>query len=199
MKTMINKLKRHEGNIPVCKLFFIILITLSVTVIISASTPVQYNDFQGRDSLKNKKLDLLQKLESGKQITQEDIRSSFDNQASEDLISLEYDFPEVSDIEFFQHQYSFAGSDIYDNLNDINIQIPDLEIRINHKDLSKCLEELRSEMESFSKSEEFLNMKEDLKKCSEEFKKDIKKMKEDIMRSHQEKSGKGALHTIVED
>ena len=187
MKILINNFKRLVMSILMRKIFYTPLIMISLAIIFSASSMVEKDDLQSKDSHKNWKLDLLEKLESGKQVSPEDFQLLFKDNSDNDILSQDPDLPSVPDILCFPAEHSFPGPFFYHDYDETEFGInPDICIRINHEKLLKNIDQLRKEVESFRNSEEFLNLQEDLRKWGDQFRKDIEKMKEDIIRSGRE-------------
>jgi len=198
MKIRINNLKKSEENILKYKMYCIPFILIALTVILSASVPIPQDDLQNKDNLKDKKLDLLEKLESGKQVTSEDIWSSYRDNIDDDFLLQDPDFPPVVDILCLPSLPSLPDPFFYHNHDGgDHVIISDMDIREIHERLSQSIEELRKEIESFRNSEDFVNMQEELRKWSDEFKKDIGKLKEDIIRSGRETRSKREIHPIM--
>jgi hypothetical protein len=186
MKIRINKSKRSEKSILKDKTFYIQLIMISLAVVFSASALRPCNGLQEHENLKEKKLDLLQKLESGKQVTSEDIRSSYGNISGNDFSFPEPDFFFLSDAPSFCPEPPLNDPFFYNdydyNFND-NVVIPDIDLKEIHDGVLKSIEEIKKEAESFRNSDEFINMQIETRKWIDEFKEEVKRMKEDIRKS----------------
>jgi hypothetical protein len=76
---------------------FNMLIMIALAILFSASVQFPQDDPQNNDNLKDKKLDLLEKLENGKKVTSDDILASFGKNAGSDFILSDPDSPEFFD------------------------------------------------------------------------------------------------------
>jgi hypothetical protein len=188
MKIRINKSKKSEKSILKNKILYIPLIMISLAFVFSASALIPSYGLQEKENLKDKKLDLLQKLESGKQVTFEDIRSSYGNISGSDFSLPEPDFPFLTDAPCFcpapslNDPFLFNDYDYNYNYNE-SVIIPDIDLEEIHDGILKSIEEIKKEAESFRNSEEFVNLRIETRKWIDEFKEEVKRIREDIRKS----------------
>jgi uncharacterized coiled-coil DUF342 family protein len=130
-----------------------LLVILAILTSGSAIIPDQTVNIN--DDLRQKKLILLEKLETGNQITAEEIRSSF-GERSEAEIYLGTDYPLV-----ISH---------YD--------IENIKESVRHE-----LENLKKEIGNLKSSEEFVKAMDEMRKASDEIRKELEKMREEIRRT----------------
>ena len=188
MKIRRNKSKRSGKSILKYKIFYVPIIMISLAIVFSASALIPCYGLQEQDGLKEKKLDLLQKLESGKQVTSEEIWSSYGNISGNDFLLTEPDFFILSDDPSFCPTPSLNDpffNDNYDynyNYNE-SVVIPDIDLKEIHDGILKSIEEVKKEAESFRNSEEFVNLRIETRKWIDGFKKEVKRIKEDIRKS----------------
>ena len=163
MKTLISK----TGSSQILPFVFFLL-----SFIFSSSNLISRESSLNEGNTGNKKLDILEKLESGKPVSSEEITSSFSDFSIEDTVQWEFWIPEMN---------IFPGPFFYKDYNGNDHQIiSDIEVKEIHKRLSESLEELRKNIESFRNSEDFLIMQDELKKWNENFRKEIEKMREEF-------------------
>lgn len=139
-----------------------ILIMVASAIILSASRPVSQDDTRKKDDLKNRKLDILEKLEHGQKITSDGIRSIHDDFYSDDFLSGPF------------FKYGCHNEDL---------DICDMDFSALRENLSVNIGELKKEIEAFRNSEDFSNMQEEFRKWGDDFKKEIENLKEDIFKS----------------
>lgn len=93
-------------------------------MLLSASSFITQDDTQKTDDLKQKKLDLLEKLENGSSLTAEDIRSSFSGSLSSDEIITGDEMREIHEKlsesagEFRRAMESFRSSEEFMNFKE---------------------------------------------------------------------------------
>lgn len=180
MKTLISK----PGSSKILPFVFFLL-----SFIFSASNLFPQENSSDRVNSGNKKLNILEKLENGKPISSEEIKSSYSNFSIEDEEQWEFWVPDIN---------VFPGPFFYKDYNGKDhVIISDIEVKEIHKRLSESLEELRKNIESFRNSEDFLIMQGELKKWNENFRKEIEKMREDLLQSDSGTRSKGTVHTMM--
>jgi hypothetical protein len=137
-----------------------------------------------------KKLDILEKLESGKKISSDEIRASYCQLLSDDPEPWEFythGMPHISDTSSFSKPDLWPGPSYYiyhDKRN--HIIISDQDLKEMHRRLKESMDELRENIESFRNSDDFKMMHDELQKWSENFRKELEKMSEGMMRSEYE-------------
>jgi len=128
-------------------LFFALLTTGFVTI------PDQ--EIKSKDELQDRKLNLLEKLEAGKQIDSEEIWSLFGDRNQNDYC-LPWNCPMV-----FSH----------DDMEELN------------ESLRSSMELLKHELNNLKHSEEFNRAMDEIRKGSEEIKRELEKMREEYRMS----------------
>jgi hypothetical protein len=184
-KAMKNRIIKSgkTSKINQIRLFLLFLTSSAMALILTGfSTVSAMNDPQVNYS-REKKLDLLEKIESGRKISSDDIWSSYTNKVSDNSIqkNQEVIMPECCESSdpcpkscpFIYHGYK--GKD--------HVIITDEDIRNIQRKLSESVEVLKREIQSFRNSDDYIHMQNDLRKWKDEFRKDIEKMKEEIIRS----------------
>lgn len=124
-----------------------IIVFLSIFISGSSIMPDQDNQ---ENAVRNKKIDLLEKLESGRKISSDEIRSSFG-----DSFNYNFDFGDPS-----------------------NCDRDDL--RLMGEEIKKDLDELRHQMERLKNSEEFENAKDEFRKGMDQFRREMDKMRDEL-------------------
>jgi hypothetical protein len=184
MKIRINKSKRSGKSILKYRIFYIPLILILLAFVFSASTLIPGYELQVKENLKEKKLDLLQKLESGKQITSEDIQSSYGNITGDDFSLPTRDLAFIYDAPCFCPASSFNDPFFYNDYDHNEcVVFSDIDLKEIHEGILKSIKEIKKEAELFRSSKEFINMKIATRKWIDEFREDVKRMKEDIRKS----------------
>jgi hypothetical protein len=207
MKTT-NPLSQRNFN---SNFFIYPLALIIISFFISGSTPIQVGDIQKSDS-RDKKIILLEKLESGVKVTPEEIRSSFGNHfdyeyGEPDLMSVTWpdltaeidipdvpDLPELADPDNFPVLPEFATDPFYIQpfVFDFNFRCPDSlncdrqRFMVDEKMLKMDIQELKKQMENIRNSKEFETAKEDFRKSMGEFRKDMEKMKGELRKEFRE-------------
>lgn len=176
MKNRIISIEKPVSMIACCLNHYPLLVLVALSILFSGSTLIQGENTQTTDDQRQKRLDLLEKLENGTKLTDEDIRSSFGGNVSRKYLSLP-PFPEFPDFDIL---HNGEGNEI----------VSGEEMREIHERFSESFGEFRKAMESFRNSEEFMNFKEEFKKWSTEFKKEMDKVEEELIRSARDGKGK---------
>jgi hypothetical protein len=171
MKTLNNKSDQSQnvkstGNKS--NLFIFTFVFFLVAFILSGSSLFPQENNLKNDETRNKWLDILEKLENGKEIPP---------------LPKMHPFPGP----FFYQDYN--GND--------HVIISDSDIKEIHKRLSESMEQLRKNIESFRNSEDFLIIQNELKEWNENFRKELEKIKEELNRSDKETRSKGTVHTLM--
>lgn len=146
MKTLISK-TRQTGNLKMTvnkkyhsSLPFAFCL---LSFIFSSSTPFREEYQEKKDDTSNKKLELLEKLEAGKSVSSDEVRSSyagfrFENMEAENHYYFDYDFEQIHD-------------ELLKGLEEMKFSIGSLrhseEFQIMQKELMKLNEKFREEME----------------------------------------------------
>jgi hypothetical protein len=199
MKRLINQLthllpserKAVTESYAVRTLLFFLL---SFTFLFSSSA-MQENGNQNDDS-KDKRYAVLDKLERGKSVSSEEIRSSLGGST--------FNLPEEDD------HFMFHGHDFYlippfppipgpfyhrHHDDDGHIIITDDDFKEIHRHLTESLEDVRKDIESFRHSDEFKKFQDELQKWNDGFRRELDKMKEELSKSAKESKSKGSPHT----
>jgi hypothetical protein len=178
MKTRIISPEKRISRIKNFRTVSFITSLTALSFLFSASTLIQQADTQKPDTFREKKLDLLAKLENGSKVTYDDIKSSFGDSyksgisGPDPLLSRNSDLPDVHMISPYDyHHNQFINDNKIINEEDLN-QI--------HRELVESVGDLRREIESFRNSDEFMNFKEGFKRWSNEFKKEMDRVEEEI-------------------
>lgn len=188
MKTSISK--RTFSLRPA---FFLLLSFVFCGLKLFPQTNNFINDGRGK-----KQLEILEKLESGKTISSEEIRASlgkftFDDQEPADLY-----IPGIPDMPPFPKIHSFPGPYYYKYHDGRDhIIISDSDLKKIHKRLDENLEELRKNIESFRNSEDFLIIHDELQKWNDNFRNELKKLRDELIKSENESRSKGTVHLLV--
>jgi hypothetical protein len=203
MKTMIPKtnyrtLEKDSGSSGSHFLHSLGLLLLSFVFSGSSLYPQESNSLHETG---NRKLNILEKLETGKPVTHEEIRSSFDR-AKPDLEDDEIIYfpvmPQIPEMEQGKYDHSLPGPFYYrDNEGNNHVIISDCDIKEIHKRLTESMDQLKKNIESFRTSEDFLIMQDELKNWSENFRKDLEKFKEDIIKSEKQTRSKSTILTVM--
>jgi hypothetical protein len=182
MKTLISKTDQFQ---------IIPFVFLLLSFIFSGSALFPRESNQKEVNPRNKKLEILEKLESGKPVSSEEITSSFADFNFEDPEPWEFRIPEMN-------ENILPGPFFYkDYQGNIRVIISDCDVKEIHKRLSESLEELRKNIESFRNSDDFLIMQDELKKWNENFRKEIEKMREDLLHSDSGTRSKGTVQSLM--
>jgi hypothetical protein len=166
-----------------------------LSFLITGSTVIPQQVDIKSNEIKAKRLDLLEKLESGKTVSTEDINPSMGEMAKDsqepgdcffpENISPHYSpglpsIPPLTGPFYFRHQ---DGTE--------HVIISDSDIKEMHKKLKETMEELRKDINSFRNSEDFLIIHNELQKWNDKFRKELDNMKEELLRSEKETRSKG--------
>jgi hypothetical protein len=161
----------------------------------SPSSAMQKKD-NNNDVIKDKRYELLEKLEKGTSISSEEIRSSLGN--------ITFNLPEEDNHFIFgYHDFYFVPplppfpGPFYHRYHDDDdyLIITDKDIKEIHRHLNESLEELRKDIESFRDSDEFLKIHDELQKWNDGFRRELDKMKEELKKSANESKSKSSTHT----
>jgi uncharacterized coiled-coil DUF342 family protein len=162
------------------KRIYLVLFALLSTATIVTSQEINRND----NYLKDKKLDLLERLERGEKITSEDISSSFGNHRHENFELPDIcipDMPVLADLPPFPDMQVPDFYFDYDKLEPFDksyLNFPEFMDSLNEN-----LEALKEEVQSFRNSDEFKDYMEEVKKEREEMIKGMQEMREKILKS----------------
>jgi hypothetical protein len=185
MISRINKIRTGSFIASLTALFFLF----------SASTLIPQADPQKPDIFREKKLDLLEKLENGSKVTLDDIKSSFGDSYKSGISGTDLflfqdpDLPDVHMISPYDHHHN-----LFINDNEI---INEEDMNQIHKELAEHLGDLKREIESFRNSDEFMNFKEGFKRWSNEFKKEMDRVGEEIGRLSKEARNKSETRAKI--
>jgi hypothetical protein len=171
MKTLINKSAQSQKVKSAGvkdKLFLSTFVFFLLSFILSGSSLLPQENITKNDDSRNRWLDILVKLESGKEIPP---------------LPKMHPFPGP----FFYQDYN--GKD--------HVIISDTDIKEIHKKLSESMEQLRKNIESFRNSEDFIIIQNELKEWNENFRKELEKIKEELIRSDKDSRSKGTIHTLM--
>jgi hypothetical protein len=168
-------------------------------VFVSNSSAIQQ---KGRkdEPPKDKRYDLLEKLEKGASISSEDISSSLGNFNADHYTVDEHSMSDVTDLEipplppfpsFHNHSY------FWHNDSDDQFIINDKDVAEIHRHLNKSMEELKRDIESFHHSDEFRKFQEELQNWKEDFRKELDKMKVEWNEQKKETRSKNFSHEIM--
>jgi FtsZ-binding cell division protein ZapB len=201
MKTLISKFSQtnpanrseEKKHLSIIAIFFLIL-----SFILSGSTQLpQQKNLKNNDIL-SKRLNILEKLESGKAISSEEIRSSFGVKVTDENGIADSTYGEMNERQIWSESHSTPGPFFYKNHDGTDhVIISDSDIKEIHNQLNKSMEELRKEIESFRNSEDFLMIHDELQKWNENFRKELGKMKEELIKSEKASRSKGTIHTTM--
>ena len=193
MKTSCKKLSGTWTTGFTGRHIILTVILVLFAFIFSASTLISFPVQQQDDTLRNKKLDILEKLESGKSISSEEIRSSFahhdypDWEDHEDFIGIhgfngfpdiKYlpELPELPDLppmpempQLPEFSYNFQ---FYDQSGSDRI-ISDDDLKLLRENIARNLEEMKMSIETFRNSQEYRELREKMRKLNEELREDM--------------------------
>jgi len=156
-----------------------LMVLIALSMLFSASSIIPGESTQKTDDLRQKKLELLEKLENGTEISSEDIRSSFGGTFTGNMGNEDIFFPTVPDFpEPFNYSFHHSGRG--------DVIISSEEMKEIHEKISESIGELKKAMESFRNSEEFIHFKAEFKRWSKELGKDMEKMGEELSKSSRE-------------
>jgi hypothetical protein len=182
-------------------LIFLSFVFFFLSFIFSGSKPLPQESSLKNDDIRNKRLDILQKLESGKAISSEDIRSSYSNLTVDNPEPGDPDSPEILQLpglQSFPKMHSFPGPFFYQNHDGrVHVIISDNDIREIHKRLNDSMEELKKNIESFRNSDDFIIIHDELQKWNENFRKELDKMREELIKSEKETRSKGTISALI--
>jgi hypothetical protein len=203
MKTLIIKPARiNERKSPgnCIPLFFMTFVFLLLSFILSGSSVCQQKNIKAEDA-KNRKLDILEKLENGGTINSENIRSMYGdfrngkNEEDDILNPIIQNKPERFS---FPDMHSFHGALFYRHNDDNDhVIISDDDLKEIHEQMSEIMEELKRDIESISNSESFLIIHDNLKRWNDNLRKELDKMKEELIRSAKEVRNKEMDHNLL--
>lgn len=197
MKNRIS-ISKKTGWIPVnLKIFCIPLIMIALAFINSAYATVPQVDLQKENNLKDKKIDLLEKLENGKSITSEDIFTSYGKSAEDICILPDPDLPQIPESPCIQDLHSFRKEYFYNGHNGKEeLFESDMDMREVHEKLSRSIDDLRKEIESFRNSKDFEIIRNGFMKWSNELRKEIEKIRVEVSREAKEIRNKESVHSF---
>jgi len=199
MKIRTIFLKESGNNILKYEMFYNPLIMIVLTVILSASSTITPADPQKENNLKDKKIDLLEKLENGKQVNSEDIRALFKRNDDDNFLLPDADISSPLFIQGFPEKsilriHRFCGKN---NDHDCGI-FKEKDLREINEGLSENLKEIGKEIESLINSEDFLKIRYEIRKCADESRKELKAMKETTGRSAIEIRSRVKRHSFMQ-
>jgi hypothetical protein len=149
MKTTFNLITEAVRTRNYCLAVALLMISL----ITSASTLISDQEVRKSDDLRDRKLNILEKLEKGTPVKSEEIRSSFSNVEEDELI---IDFPvEIS----------------HDAIEDMK------------ETIRSSMEDLHHEIGDLKNSDEFRKAMDEIRRGSEELRKEMEKMREELRKS----------------
>ena len=174
--------------------FLLPVILVVLALAFSGSTISEIPGRQKDETLKVKKLVILEKLENGLSVSSEDIRDSFgstDNSNMEgfNLFPEDLDFivlPEMPDLPAMPDL-----SILPDFSNDYhNFYFPDCEnivsrdvMKTMRDEISRNMEEMRKSFELFRNSQEYMEFMEEMKRFSEELRDEMDRMRDETRQS----------------
>ena len=213
MKTRNPKTRKELLNCSNLKGQTIMVVFSMLAFLISASVPIADQSFQEDVSLRDKKLGILEKLESGKSITSDEIRASYGDReygniavfyrgmpVLPDLSEMPElaDFPVLPDLPDLPDMHEFPGLeglqslphsfDYYDFVSDEGIMRSKEKMDKIKEDLEKDMEELKKNLESFRNSPEMADFREEMRKFREEFRNGIERFREEAGKSARDES-----------
>jgi hypothetical protein len=195
MKIRKINLSKSGGDTLKYRVVQIPLIMIVLALVFSAFTIIPQNVSQKNDTLKDKKLDLLEKLENGIPVNSEEIKASYGENAGKDLLFFCHEFPSKIESFYLPPIPSLTDPFFYSNDDcDEESFISDSDLSEIREKLSKSMEEVKQEIESFRHSEDFMNFQDELKKWSGEFKKDMDRIKEEAHRPGRETRNRIIIH-----
>ena len=169
---------------------------LLLSFIFSSFSSAMQVKVNNNDVIKDKRYELLEKLEKGTSISSEEIRSSLGNitfnlpEEDNHLIIGGHDFYFVPPFPPFPGPFYHRYHD-----DDDYLIITDKDIKEIHRHLNESLEELKKDIESFRHSDEFLKIHDELQKWNDGFRRELDKMKEELKKSAKESKSKSSAHT----
>ena len=195
MKNRNTETKVTEKYLRLKGLAFMAILLL-LAVFISGSVPVSNSEYQDNTDLKDKKLDLLEKLESGKRVTNEEIRSSFGNNSID--LSFEFfpefdNFPELPELPDLDELRNLPHFSEHFDFSDHEFILPAEEIEKIKETVEKSMEELKKNLDSFRFSEDLTELKEEMRKAQDEVRKEMEKLKERMKEAAIEEKTSGIL------
>ena len=157
---------------------FLAVTLVLFALVFSGSTLISYPALQKDQVPGNKKLDILEKLESGISISSEEIRSAFtDNDF--------YGFPEISDLpdipdlpempQFPEFSFNFQHSDQMD----IDKVISDEDLKVFKETIARNIEELKTNLDAFRNSSEYMEFRDEMRKYSEELREEMDRLRDE--------------------
>jgi uncharacterized coiled-coil DUF342 family protein len=136
--------------------FFVVLALLT-----SGSATFSDQEVKRTDDLQDKKLNLLERLESGKLIDPEEVWSSFEN----------------------RHDDGFCFG------TDCPLVIPYADFEKLNEAVRFNMEAIRQEIDGLKNSDEFKRAMDEIRKGSEEIRRELEKMREEFRKSDRRSSG----------
>jgi uncharacterized coiled-coil DUF342 family protein len=130
-------------------------IFLFIALMTSGSAMIPYQEVKRNDVMHDKKLILLEKLETGKTITTEDVWSSFGNYSENEQIT------EMCCPVMFSHE----------------------DMEIMKESVRHELESIKHDIRGLKNSDEFQKAMDEIRKGSEEIRRELEKMREEIRKS----------------
>jgi hypothetical protein len=182
-----NGLKTHQ--ILLSFSFYLLSFLITGSTVIPQQVNIKSNEIRG------KRLDLLEKLESGNKVSTEDINSSMGDMSKDSQEPGDCFFPEIISPHYFPGLQSLpplTGPFFYRHQDGTeHVIISDSDIKEMHKKLKDTMEELRKDINSFRNSEDFLIIHNELQKWNDNFRKELDNMKEELLKSVKETRSKG--------
>jgi hypothetical protein len=151
-------------------------------------------DGKQTNPVKDKRIDLLEKLEKGAAISSEDLPGTLGkSEADRDGREGYSRSPEFFIIPPFPPVIVFDHYD-YDNDHDKPL-ISHEDVKEFHRELNKSLEEVRKGIESIRTSDEFARFQEEMRRWNESFRREMERMKEEW--KNEEKEAKSNNHNHI--
>jgi hypothetical protein len=166
---------------------FLILLFCLPGITLSANDFGMQNENKSGKTVKDKRVDLLEKLEKGSKVTSGEIAGTLGKEGSDEerdgiSNSRSSDFVISPSREALNPHYSYRNED----RNHDQTLISEEDIREIHHAINQGLEDLRDQIHEFRRSDEYKDLQKELQRWNESFKRDMEKMKEELKREREE-------------
>jgi hypothetical protein len=166
-------------------LFLILLFCLPV-LNLSANDFGMQNENKSGKTVKDKRVDLLEKLEKGSKISSGEIAGTLGKAGSDDDRNMIVNnnrssefiiIPPIPPVVIIPHHHYGGNHD--------HALISEEDIREIHRAVNQGLEDLRDQIIEFRRSDEYKDLQKELQRWNEGFKRDMEKMKEELKRERE--------------